>query len=65
MLGIIIVLGYTVNISYIFGGLRNSSVLIPLWIMGFIVTLIVNGYGFKIIKTSLNGSNDFLNSMHG
>lgn len=58
MLGIITILGYTANISYIFGGLRNYLVLIPLIIMGFIITLIINGYGFKIIKTSLNGLNE-------
>lgn len=56
--GIIIILTYIDTICYDFGGLKNLSILITLWIMGFIIFLIVWGYGFKIIKTSLNGSNE-------
>ncbi len=58
MLGILILFCILVNIFYVFGGLRNLPVLIALWIIGLIVFLIVNGYGFRIIKTSLNGSNE-------
>ncbi|WP_048186403.1 DUF4013 domain-containing protein [Methanobacterium lacus] len=32
-----------------------------LGIMGFVVLLLVNGYGFRIIKSSLNGSNELPN----
>lgn len=58
MLGILILSSVVFNIFYIFGDLRNLPALIALWIIGFIALLIVNGYGFRIIKTSINGSNE-------
>jgi hypothetical protein len=58
MLGILILFSILVNIFYIFGGLRNLPAVVALWIFGFIALLIMSGYGFRIIITSLNGSNE-------
>lgn len=52
--GILFLFTIMVTILHVFGGLKNSLALIALLIMGFVITLIINGYGFRIIKTSIN-----------
>jgi hypothetical protein len=61
MLGILALSSILYNIFYLFGGLRNLPALAVLGIMGFVVLLLINGYGFRIIKSSLNGSNELPN----
>ncbi|UTB32422.1 MAG: DUF4013 domain-containing protein [Methanobacterium sp. ERen5] len=61
MLGILCLSSILYNIFYLFGDMRNLPALAALWIMGFVVLLLVNGYGFRIIKSSLNGLNELPN----
>jgi hypothetical protein len=58
MLGILMILSILITIFYEFGGLKNLTALAALWIMGFIVLLLIYGYGFRIVKGSLNGLNE-------
>ena len=58
----ILILGILVVVSSIIGnaislGYTNNYVIFPLICVGFITGLFVNGYMFKIIKTSLNEEN--------
>jgi len=58
MLGILMILTVLVTIFHEFGDLKNLTALTALLIMSFIVLLIISGYGFRIIKSSLTGSNE-------